>query len=221
MDRLPLGVGEVVGALVENDLGQILTQNGGVPRAPGMDLRQVHHPHLGVVAQGATFAAAIGVADAAIYVLVQVPQHHHGFDQKDRAGAIAGQSQVAADPAQGAKLLLPLALLLAVELVHIKAAGVVNQRSDILGDVGAAAPQPHQADGRKIVRHCGAGFVIPRGGGEYSTAKLLKIVENAGQVPLCVVEIAVAGALLIIRAGGQQISMLCHETRSLFGGECI
>lgn len=140
------------------------------------------------------------MADAAIDVLVQIPQHHHGLDQKDRPGPVVWQPQIAPDPAHRAKLLLPLSLLFTIELIEIKAAGVVDQRGDILRDVGAAAPQPHQTDGRKVVGHGGARFTLSDGGRKHRVAQLFQIGKNAGQIPFGVVEVTVACVLLIIRA---------------------
>ena len=50
MDELPVGIGEALSVLVEDDLGQILAEDRRVTGTPRMHLGQVHDLQLAVVA---------------------------------------------------------------------------------------------------------------------------------------------------------------------------
>ena len=99
MNEFPVGVGETLGILVEDDLGQILAEDRCIAGTTGMDFGQVHDFHLVVVAEEAAVSAPARKQDAALDVLVEVTQHHHRFDQEDRlADPGLGAGQIAADP---------------------------------------------------------------------------------------------------------------------------
>ena len=128
MNEFPVFIGEALGVLVEDDLGQVLAEDRRVTGAAGMHLREVHDLHLAVVAEETAGFALAREADATLDVLVQVAEHHQRLDQKDRLAVLAWRAQqVAANPAGRAEVLFGDGFFFAFEFAQVELPSVVDQ----------------------------------------------------------------------------------------------
>ncbi|MNO96661.1 hypothetical protein D3C76_883400 [compost metagenome] len=186
MDHLPVGAGETLGVLVQDDLGQVLAEDRRVTGATGVDFRQVHDFHFAVVAQETALFAFAREADTPGDVLVQVAQHHQRFDQEHRFGRLVRpQAQIVANPLCRAIAFFRIALvwrqaIFVVEFVEVELAGVVDQFRDIQRDVRTAAAQANQAHRREFL--IVVLFVVTfqmRWAREHHVAQAVEVVEDA------------------------------------------
>ena len=192
VDKLPVGIAEALGILIQNDLGQVLTQDRCVTGTARMHLGQVHDLHLAVVTEEAAGFSLAREADASFDVLVQVAQHHQRLDQEHRLAVLAWRAQqVAANPAGRAEVLLGNGFFFAVEFTQVELPGVVHQRSHIQGDIRAAATQADQAHGREVL-HPPLSVVIVIDRRKHQATQAIKIVEDAIDVTFGEIHILLA-----------------------------
>ena len=212
MDQFPVGAGEALGVLVEDDLGQVLAKDRRVTGTPGMHLGQVHDLHLAVVTQEAATLALAREADAPGDVLVQVAQHHQRLDQEHRLGGLVlHQAQVLADPARRAVACFTLEAVLVVVLIEEEGAGVVYQFRHVQGDVRAAAAQANQAHRRELLLQAQLVLVLHvQVRRKHQVAQAVEVVEDALDVLLGEVQVL----LRRHAAGGGKVSSTAGSQRS-------
>ncbi|MCY1393076.1 hypothetical protein D9M71_79630 [compost metagenome] len=186
VNHFPVGAGETLGVLVQDDLGQVLAEDRRVTGATGVDFRQVHDLHLAVVAQKAAFFALARETDASGDVLVQVAEHHQRLDQKHRLGVfVLAQAQVVADPLGRAvalfgKTLVRRQAIFVVEFVEVELAGVVHQFRHVQRNVRATAAQADQAYRREfLIAVLFAVALQVRCAREHHVAQAVEVVEDA------------------------------------------
>ncbi len=200
VNHFPVRAGETLGVLVQDDLGQVLTEDRRVTGATGVDFRQVHDLHFAVVAQEATLFALARETDATGDVFVQVAEHHQRLDQEHRfGGLVRPQAQVVANPLRRAVTLFGVTFVrrqavFVVEFVEVELAGVVHQLSDVERNVRSATSQADQAHRREFL--IAVLFVVAfqvRWAREHHVAQAIEVIEDAVGVGFGEIQVLLTG----------------------------